>query len=88
MFDILINASKRVAFKYCAVCFTCFGIMALARFPSPCPLYAVTAAAVATPAPASLKATVAPVEGQMDVNALFIADKAGREPAFRSLPSP
>jgi elongation factor 3 len=47
---------------------------------------AVTASAIASPAPASLKATVVPpVEGQMDVSALFVADKAARDSAAKQL---
>ncbi|TFK34884.1 P-loop containing nucleoside triphosphate hydrolase protein [Crucibulum laeve] len=45
---------------------------------------AATASAVATPSPASLKAT-APVDGQIDVSALFVADKSTREAAAKSL---
>ncbi|KAL0947623.1 hypothetical protein HGRIS_013712 [Hohenbuehelia grisea] len=47
---------------------------------------AVTAAA-ATPAPADLKAALnaAPVEGQIDVAHLFVADKATREAAAKAL---
>ncbi|KAG5653947.1 hypothetical protein H0H81_009063 [Sphagnurus paluster] len=46
---------------------------------------AVTASAPATPSPASLKAAANPVEGQIDVAALFVADKASRESAAQSL---
>lgn len=46
---------------------------------------AVTAAAAAAPASAPLKATVAPIEGQMDVSALFVADKAARDSAGKQL---
>ncbi|CCM05774.1 uncharacterized protein FIBRA_08007 [Fibroporia radiculosa] len=46
---------------------------------------AVTAATPATPAPASLKAAVAPVDGQFDVTSLFVADKATRESAAATL---
>ncbi|KAI0345053.1 hypothetical protein BDW22DRAFT_1405863 [Trametopsis cervina] len=46
---------------------------------------AVTAAAAATPSPASLKAAVAPAEGQFDVSGLFVADKATREAAAAQL---
>ncbi|PCH38593.1 hypothetical protein WOLCODRAFT_66180 [Wolfiporia cocos MD-104 SS10] len=42
---------------------------------------AVTATSPATPAPASLKAAVLPVDGQFDVTGLFVADKATRESA-------
>ncbi|KAF9484976.1 hypothetical protein BDN70DRAFT_871979 [Pholiota conissans] len=46
---------------------------------------AVTASATASPAPVSLKATVPPVEGQMDISALFVADKAARDSAGKQL---
>ncbi|KAF8968249.1 P-loop containing nucleoside triphosphate hydrolase protein [Flammula alnicola] len=46
---------------------------------------AVTASTTATPSPASLKATVAPIEGQMDVSALFVADKSTRDSAAKQL---
>ena len=46
---------------------------------------AVTAAAASTPSPASLKAAVAPVDGQFDVTGLFVADKAAREASAASL---
>ena len=46
---------------------------------------AVTAPAAATATPASLKA--APVEGQVDVSSLFVADKAARQAAAQSLAS-
>lgn len=46
---------------------------------------AVTAAATATPSPASLKAAVAPAEGQFDISGLFVADKASREAAASQL---
>lgn len=46
---------------------------------------AVTAAAAATPSPASLKGVVAPVEGQFDVSGLFVSDKATREAAAAQL---
>jgi len=47
---------------------------------------AITASAVATPSPASLKAAAAaPVEGQFDVSALFVADKAARGSAAAAL---
>ncbi|KAF8894808.1 P-loop containing nucleoside triphosphate hydrolase protein [Infundibulicybe gibba] len=48
---------------------------------------AVTASVVATPSPASLKAAAnpAPVDGQIDVSALFVADKSAREAAAKSL---
>ncbi|KAI0657236.1 P-loop containing nucleoside triphosphate hydrolase protein [Cubamyces menziesii] len=42
-------------------------------------------AAPATPSPASLKAAVAPAEGQFDVSGLFVADKATREAAAAQL---
>jgi elongation factor 3 len=48
---------------------------------------AVTASSPATPSVASLKAAVAPVEGQVDVSALFVADKATREAAVAHLAS-
>jgi elongation factor 3 len=44
-----------------------------------------TAAATATPSPASLKAAVAPAEGQFDVTGLFVADKATRGAAAAQL---
>jgi elongation factor 3 len=43
------------------------------------------AASTAVPTPASLKAAIAPVEGQVDISALFIADKAARESAVSAL---
>ncbi|PPQ67559.1 hypothetical protein CVT24_002839 [Panaeolus cyanescens] len=48
---------------------------------------ATTASAVATPSPASLKAAAAApvVDGQVDVSALFVADKAARESAAIAL---
>ena len=46
---------------------------------------AATATAAATPSPASLKAAVAPAEGQFDVTGLFVADKATREAAAAQL---
>ncbi|PPQ66033.1 hypothetical protein CVT26_010789 [Gymnopilus dilepis] len=46
---------------------------------------AVTASAAATPSPASLKAPVAPIEGQLDITGLFVADKAARETTAQSL---
>ncbi|KAH9930910.1 uncharacterized protein B0H18DRAFT_1083662 [Fomitopsis serialis] len=46
---------------------------------------AVTANAPATPAPGSLKAAVAPADGQFDVSGLFVADKATRESAAATL---
>lgn len=46
---------------------------------------AVTASATATPSPASLKAAVAPAEGQFDVTGLFVSDKATREAAAAQL---
>lgn len=46
---------------------------------------AVTAAAAATPSPASLKGVVAPAEGQFDVSGLFVSDKATREAAAAQL---
>jgi elongation factor 3 len=48
---------------------------------------AATASAVSTPTPASLKAAVnaAPVDGQIDVSALLVADKTTRESAAKSL---
>ncbi|THH15653.1 hypothetical protein EW146_g4862 [Bondarzewia mesenterica] len=45
---------------------------------------AVTAATPAAPSPASLKA---PVDGQVDVSSLFVADKAARKSAAESLAS-
>ncbi|KAH7928178.1 hypothetical protein BV22DRAFT_1083549 [Leucogyrophana mollusca] len=45
---------------------------------------AVTATAPATPSPASLKG---PVDGQIDVAALFVADKATRDAAAKALAS-
>ncbi|KAH9890561.1 P-loop containing nucleoside triphosphate hydrolase protein [Cubamyces lactineus] len=42
-------------------------------------------AAPVTPSPASLKAAVAPAEGQFDVSGLFVADKATREAAAAQL---
>ncbi|KIP10266.1 hypothetical protein PHLGIDRAFT_85208 [Phlebiopsis gigantea 11061_1 CR5-6] len=42
---------------------------------------AVTAASAAIPSPASLKAAVAPAQGQFDITGLFVADKATREAA-------
>ncbi|PPQ82354.1 hypothetical protein CVT25_008315 [Psilocybe cyanescens] len=46
---------------------------------------AAVASAAATSTPASLKAAVAPIEGQMDITALFQADKATRDAAAKSL---
>lgn len=46
---------------------------------------AVTATAAAVPTPASLKAAVAPIEGQFDVSGLFVSDKAAREASAASL---
>lgn len=46
---------------------------------------AVTASATATPSPASLKAAVAPAEGQFDITGLFVSDKATREAAAAQL---
>jgi len=46
---------------------------------------AATASATAIPSPASLKAAAAPVEGQMTISALFVADKAARQTAAKSL---
>ncbi|KZT11103.1 uncharacterized protein LAESUDRAFT_251050 [Laetiporus sulphureus 93-53] len=46
---------------------------------------AITATAPATPAPASLKAVVAPVDGQFNVTGLFVADKASRASAAATL---
>lgn len=46
---------------------------------------AVTANASATPAPASLKAAVAPADGQFDVTGLFVSDKATRDAAAATL---
>ena len=46
---------------------------------------AVTASAAATPSPASLKAAVAPAEGQFDISGLFVSDKANREAAAAQL---
>ncbi|KAI0648372.1 P-loop containing nucleoside triphosphate hydrolase protein [Trametes meyenii] len=47
---------------------------------------ATTASATpATPSPASLKAAVAPADGQFDVSGLFVADKATREAAAAQL---
>ncbi|KAF8898226.1 P-loop containing nucleoside triphosphate hydrolase protein [Gymnopilus junonius] len=46
---------------------------------------AATASATATPSPASLKAAVAPIEGQFDMSGLFVADKAAREASAQSL---
>ncbi|KAI0781440.1 P-loop containing nucleoside triphosphate hydrolase protein [Trametes elegans] len=43
------------------------------------------AASPATPSPASLKAAVAPADGQFDVSGLFVADKATREAAAAQL---
>ncbi|KAF8061694.1 P-loop containing nucleoside triphosphate hydrolase protein [Lyophyllum atratum] len=45
---------------------------------------AVTASSTATPSPASLKAA-ANMDGQIDVSALFVADKSARESAAQSL---
>ncbi|KIK59042.1 hypothetical protein GYMLUDRAFT_44778 [Collybiopsis luxurians FD-317 M1] len=48
---------------------------------------AVTATSPAMPSPASLKAAVAPVEGQVDVSALFVSDKSARQAAAAHLAS-
>ncbi|RDB24229.1 Elongation factor 3 [Hypsizygus marmoreus] len=46
---------------------------------------AITASTAATPSPASLKAAANPVDGQIDVAALFVADKSARETAAKAL---
>lgn len=46
---------------------------------------AVTATSAATPSPASLKAPVAPANGQFDVTGLFVSDKAARDTAVATL---
>ncbi|OCH90858.1 hypothetical protein OBBRIDRAFT_803681 [Obba rivulosa] len=45
---------------------------------------AVTAAAAASPAPASLKTVVVPAEDQLDISALFVADGLFAMPPLRS----
>lgn len=49
------------------------------------PAATATATSPAIPSPASLKAAVAPVEGQVDVSAIFVSDKASREAAVAHL---
>src|SRR5688572_8966290 len=46
---------------------------------------AVTASAVATPSPVSLKPSAVSVDTQIDVSALFVADKAARAAAAKTL---